>query len=144
MSIDTHRSIASRFTTDGWGTHPGWRKVWDELVAEDVVHHFNSAPDPVVGLEANKAFNAALFVGFPTIERTLHDVIAEGDKVVYRSTLNGTHEGPFLGFAPTGGSVRIHDFTMLRLAEHRIVEWWYDCNLLALVEQLGLMPRATA
>ena len=140
MSLETNRSIALRFTTEGWGTRPGWREVWDELVAPDAVHHFNGDPDPVVGLTANKAFNATLFAGFPALERTVHDVLTEGDRVVYRSVLSGAHTGPFLGFAPTGASAVIDDFTMLRIAGGRIAEWWYCCNLLALVKQLGLLP----
>lgn len=140
MSTEINRSIALRFTTDGWGTRPGWPEVWDELVAPDVIHHFNSDPEPVIGREANKAFNAALFAGFPALRRTLHDVLADGDKVVYRSTLSGAHTGPFLGMAPTGASAVLNDFTLLRIADGRIVEWWYDCNLLSLMRQLGLWP----
>lgn len=65
--------------------------------------------------------------------------IAESDKVVYRTTLKGTHTGEFMGIPPTGKSVIINDFTLLRIAEGKIVEWWYDCNLLAVMQQLGLM-----
>ena len=56
---------------------PNWKKVWDEIVAPDVVHHFNSSPESIVGLPANKEFNASLFQGFPDIEQTIEDMIAE-------------------------------------------------------------------
>jgi predicted ester cyclase len=29
---------------------------------------------------------------------------------------------------------------LLRIAEGKIIEWWYDCNLMALMQQLGLIP----
>ncbi len=117
-------------------------------MANDVIHHFNSDPKPIVGLAANKAFNASLFQGFPDIQHTIfqrkgfanEDIIAEGDKVVYRTTLKGTHTGEFMGIPPTGKSVVINDFNLLRIAEGKIVESWYDCNLLAVMRQLGLMP----
>jgi steroid delta-isomerase-like uncharacterized protein len=137
--IEQNKSIALRFEQEGWGTEPNWEKTWDELMANDVIHHFNSAPEPIVGLAANKAFNASLFRGFPDIQHTLEDTIAEGDNVVYRTTLKGTHTGEFMGLPPTGRSVVINDFTLLRIAEGKIVEWWYDCNLLAVMQQLGLM-----
>jgi predicted ester cyclase len=146
--VEQNKSIALRFEREGWGTEPNWEKTWDELMANDVIHHFNSAPEPIVGLAANKVFNASLFRGFPDIQHTIfqrkgfanEDTIAESDKVVYRTTLKGTHTGEFMGIPPTGKSVVINDFTLLRIAEGKIVEWWYDCNLLAVMQQLGLMP----
>jgi predicted ester cyclase len=141
MSTEQNRAIALRFAQEGWGTNPGWEQIWDELMAPGAVHHFNSGSEPIVGLEANKAFNASLFRGFPDIKHTIEDVIAEGDKVVYRTTLKGTHTGEFLGIPPTGGSTKINDFTLLRIDNNKIVEWWYECNLLEVMKQLGLMPE---
>ena len=140
MTTEQNKAIALRFLNEGWGARPGWKEVWDEVVSLEVVYHFNSQPEPIVGLAENKAFNATLFEGFPDIAPTLHNVIAEGDKVVYRTTLRGTHTGNFLGVASTGKTVQINDFTMLKIAEEKIVEWGYDCNLLALMQQLGIAP----
>lgn len=139
IQTEQNKSIALRFAQDGWGTKPNWTKVWNELVSENVVHYFNSAAEPIVGLEANKVFNETLFQGFPDIHHTMEDVIAEGDKVVYRTTIQGTHTGMFLGTPPTGKSVKVNDFTLLRIADGKIVEWWYECNLLEVMQQLGLV-----
>jgi steroid delta-isomerase-like uncharacterized protein len=137
--LEQNRSIALRFAQDGWGTNSNWTKVWEHLMSADVIYHFNSSPEPIVGLEANKAFNASLFQGFPDIHHEIKDTIAEGDRVVYRTTIQGTHTGEFLGIPPTGKLVKINDFTLLRISEGKIMEWWYECNLLALMQQLGLM-----
>jgi predicted ester cyclase len=136
---EQNKAIALRFAQEGWGTNPDWRNIWDEVLTSDVVQHFNSTPDPIVGLEANKEFNASLFQGFPNIKQTIEDVLVDGDKVVIRTTLEGTHTGEFLGIPPTGKSVKVNDFTLTRLANNRIVEWWYECNLLEVMKQLGLM-----
>jgi steroid delta-isomerase-like uncharacterized protein len=138
--VEQNKSIALRFAQDGWGTNPNWKKTWDELMSTDVIYHFNSSPEPIVGLEANKAFNASLFQGFPDIHYEIEDTIAEGDRVVYRTTIQGTHTGEFLGIPPTGKCVKINDFTLLRISEGKILEWWYECNLLAVMQQLGLIP----
>ena len=138
MSIQQNKRIALRFAKDGWGTMPNWQQVWDELLSANIVYHFNSSPKPIVGLEANKEFNASLFIGFPDIKQTIEDVVAEEDKVVYRSTMEGTHTGEFLGVPATGKSAKINDFTLLRIVDDQIVEWWYECNLLELMQQLGL------
>jgi steroid delta-isomerase-like uncharacterized protein len=140
-TLEQNRTIALRFATEGWGTQPNWEQTWDELVREDVVYHFNSGAEPIVGLEANKAFNASLFQGFPDIRQDIADIVAEGDKVVYRSTLQGTNTGVFLGTPPTGRSVKVNDFTMVKIADGQIAEFWYECNLLEVMQQLGVIPR---
>lgn len=134
-----NKSIALRFAQDGWGTNPGWQQIWDEVMSPDVVYHFNSAAEPITGLAANKAFNVSLFEGFPDIHQTMEDILAEDDKVVYRTTIEGTHTGEFLGAAPTGKSVKVNDFTMLQIVDSKIVKWWYECNLLEVMQQLGLV-----
>jgi predicted ester cyclase len=146
--LEQNKSIALRFAEAGWGTNPDWKQVWDELMSVDVVYHFNSSPQPIMGIEANKAFNASLFKGFPDIHQTIfqrkgfanEDTLAEGDRVVYRTTIQGTHTGEFLGTPPTGKTAKINDFTLLRISNSKIVEWWYECNLLALMQQLDLIP----
>jgi predicted ester cyclase len=137
--IEQNKAIALRFAQDGWGTNPGWEEVWNELMSADVVHHFNSKAEPIVGLKANKAFNQSLFQGFPDIYHRIEDVIAEADKVMYRTTIQGTHTGNFLGTSPTGKIAKVNDFTLLRIADGKIVEWWYECNLLEVMQQLGLV-----
>jgi predicted ester cyclase len=139
---EQNKVIALRFSQEGWGTNPDWRKIWDEVLTPDVIQHFNSTPEPIVGLEANKEFNDSLFQGFPDIKQTIEDVVVEGDKVVLRTTIEGTHTGEFLGIPPTGKSVKVNDFTLLRLENSLIAEWWYECNLLEVMKQLGLMPDA--
>jgi predicted ester cyclase len=121
-NIEQNRSIALQFAQDGWGTNPNWEKTWAKLVSPNVIYHFNSAPEPIIGLEANKEFSKSLFDGFPDIRQTIEDTLVEGDQVVIRTTLQGTNTGEFLGTPPTGKSVKVNDFTLLRLAGGQITE----------------------
>lgn len=137
--VEQNKAIALRFATEGWGTQPNWENVWDELVSPELVQHFCSSATPIYGLEANKSFNASLFTGFPDIQQTIEEVIAEGEKVVYRAALTGTHTGLFMGISPTGKTVNVHGgMTLLRFFEGKIVEMWYELNLLEVMKQLGL------
>ena len=138
MCVKENKQIALRFAQQGWGTMPNWKQVWDELVSPKVVYHFNSSPEAIAGLKANKEFNTSLFQGFPEIKQTIQDIVAEQDKVVYRSTMEGTHTGEFLGIPPTNKSAKINDFTLLKIANGQITEWWYECNLLELMKQLDM------
>ncbi|MDQ3397300.1 MAG: ester cyclase [Deinococcota bacterium] len=58
------------------------------------------------GLEGFKQFVAMLATAFPDLQVTLEDMIAEGDKVVARVTVSGTHKGTFMGsIIPNGKQV---------------------------------------
>jgi predicted ester cyclase len=138
---EQNRAMALQFAKEGWGTRPAWAATWDALVSHELVYHFNSAAEPIVGLEENKAFNESLFQGFPDIRQSIEDMIVEGDKVVYRSTLQGTNTGEFLGTPPTNKPVKVNDFTLLKISDGQIVEIWYECNLLEVMQQMGLIPR---
>ena len=60
----------------------------------------------LVGLQALKDYTyEPWFAAFPDAQATIEDLIAEGDKVVTRFTLRGTHRGAFMGIAPTGKHV---------------------------------------
>jgi predicted ester cyclase len=140
---ERNRAIALEFATEGWGTKPTWEKTWDKLVSPKFVQHFNSTAQPIVGLAANKEFNKGLFQGFPDIQQTIEDVLAQGNTVVYRTTIQGTNTGEFLGAPATGKSVKVNDFTLLRLEQGQIVEMWYETNLLEVMQQLGVIPRSS-
>lgn len=140
--IEQNKSIVLRFAKEGWGTVAGWEKIWDELVASDIILHFCSWSEPICGLEANKEFNASLFQGFPNIQHTIEDMIAEGAKVAFRSTLTGAQTGEFMDIPPTGKWVTASDFNLFCISESKIVEWWYETNLLEVMKQLGVISDA--
>ena len=45
--------------------------------------------------------------GFPDIQWTLDEMIAEGDKVAARFTMWGTHQGAFFGVPPSGKKIEV-------------------------------------
>jgi predicted ester cyclase len=83
--------------------------------------------------------HAAIMAAFPGLRLTIEDQIAEGDRVVMRWTGRGTHEGEFLGAAPTGKEVTITGITISRMEGDREIEAWEEVNMLDLMQQLGLV-----
>ena len=66
---------------------------------------------------------------------------AEGDRVVVRCTLRGTHMGESrMGFAPTGKGVAASMIVIFRLAGGTIVEKWINADYQGLVQQSGVLP----
>jgi len=71
--------------------------------------------------------------GFPDIQWTLEDMIAEGDKVAARFTMPGTHQGTFFGVPPTGKKIEVKAMNFYRLFGEQIVEEHGQPDLLGLL-----------
>ena len=79
---------------------------------------------------------------FPDLNATVEDVIAEGEKVVTRVTIRGTHQGEVEEFGPpTGRQIEIKDITISRIEGGKIVEDWDSYDNLSVLQQLGFVPE---
>ena len=112
----------------------------DEVYTSDVVWHM---PDQEVrGIEEAKQFVDMFKSAFPDMQATVEDVVAEGDEVVTRVTLRGTHQGEVEEFGPpTGRQVETQGITIHRIDGGKIVEEWNSYDNLSLMQQLGLVPE---
>lgn len=116
----------------------------DEAVAEAIIHpdffdHTNP-PGMQHGLEGHKAIVRIFRAVFPDLQWDIDDLIAEGDKVVARTTMRGTHRGDFFGIPPTGRRVEMPGVHIIRIADDRIIEHWGSNDDLSLMRQIGAIP----
>ncbi len=109
------------------------------LISPTYVEHA-ARPGMPQGVDAVRAWFTLLWAGFPDTHATIHDVIAEGDKVVIRMSSEGTHQGPFMGMPPTGKRVTITFIDIQRIVDGKIVEHWNETDTLGMLQQLGLVP----
>jgi steroid delta-isomerase-like uncharacterized protein len=77
---------------------------------------------------------------FPDFQMTIEDLIAEGDKVVNRTSMRGTHLGAFFGHPPTGKPVLSGGITIYTIRDGKIVTMANEINMLLLYQQLGITP----
>lgn len=115
-------------------------EVVDELAAEDYEEH-DPLPGQGAGREGLKQRVTMLVEGLSP-RFTLHDVIAEADRVVVRWTNDATHSGTFLGIPPTGRTCSVAGIDIYRLDGNRIAEHWHVVDQLSMLQQLGLLPPA--
>jgi steroid delta-isomerase-like uncharacterized protein len=108
----------------------------DEVVASDVLtpNMISSVPR---GLEGAKLVHQKTLLGMPDYHTEIEDLIAEGDKVVARVTLTGTHTGDFYGIPPTGRHIHLSAIYIVRIADGKIVEHWGEENGVTVLRQLG-------
>ncbi|MDT7741879.1 MAG: hypothetical protein QOE59_957 [Actinomycetota bacterium] len=77
-----------------------------------------------------------LTTAFPDLRITVEDIVAEGDRVVVRLRLRGTHRGPFQGMATTGRSVEFGAIRIYRLDDGLVAETWAHQDSMGLARQL--------
>jgi steroid delta-isomerase-like uncharacterized protein len=77
---------------------------------------------------------------FPDIHVTEETLIGEGDKVVLRARMRGTHRGPFRGIPPTGRTVESTAVDIYTLVAGQIAELVRTADTLELLQQLGVAP----
>jgi predicted ester cyclase len=84
----------------------------------------------------HKMFSEILRPALPDMKVEIHDQIAEGDKVVTRKDITGTHLGSFLGVPATGRRVTISVIDIVRLRDGQYLEHWRSNNLPGVLAQL--------
>lgn len=110
----------------------------DALIVVDVADH-NPSPGIAPGLAGTKQTLSMYHAVFSDLQVRAEDMIANGDKVVARLSVNGTNTGEFMGLPPTGKEVMMSGIEMFRLADGKIVERWAEFDMMSLMQQLGAM-----
>jgi hypothetical protein len=114
-------------------------KTIDAIVDPDVRIR-TPLPVQTTGAQALKEVWAILLRAFPDLHLTVEDVIAEGDKIVTRNTVTGTHQGDFMGRPPSGKSVSYNEIFIFRFAGGRVAETWGVVDSLSVMRQLDMIP----
>lgn len=112
----------------------GWLAIHDPAVVA-----YGLAPEPLdlAGLEG---FYAGLWTGFPDLRIAVDDLIGEGEKVAWRLSVSGTHDGEFRGIPSTGTRVRFGAQYIFEFGGGRVVRRWTNFDRLGVLVQLGAVP----
>jgi predicted ester cyclase len=153
MSVEENKALVQRFIeAQNHGDVEGMLACW----APNAVNHggrVEGVPLPASvgsGLEGMRFVFENLHTAFPDRHLEITDLIGEGDRVVGRMTVSGTHQGvpaaPVEGgrllqrITPSGRSYRIQQIHIFRIADGKLVEHWATRDDLGLLEQLGGLP----
>ena len=101
----------------------------DEIMVPDIAREFKEGV-----AEVRRAF--------PDYHGTNEIQIVEGDMVANRFVFYGTHQGEFMGIAPTGREVRFTGLVIDRVVDGKIVENWIEGDLEDLLRQIDAVVRA--
>ena len=115
MTTEQNKAVVRRFITEVLAG--GNVDLADELFAPNYVNGITGA-----GIASFKPYVAAMKGAFPDLRMEIQDLVAEGDAVVARLTMEGTNTGPLMGMPPTGKKFSARGLTYYRFADGKIVE----------------------
>ncbi|HMM41154.1 MAG TPA: ester cyclase [Thermomicrobiales bacterium] len=132
MSVETNMALVRRFFEEVVNARR--LDMLREITAPDYINHNLATPNP--GVEGMRQVIEMFVAGFPDLRVTLHDVIAEGDRVCTRGTMSGTQQGQFLDMEPTGRPISVEYIDIWRVEDGKLAENWVQIDLLGLKQQL--------
>ena len=106
MSVEENKALIREIIEEVW--NKGNLAAMDRYFAPDYVDH-TPFPGQGPGPEGYRQVVAAIRDAFPDLRLTLGDILGEGDKVAFRYTMEGTHQGGFMGMPPPASRSRWGD-----------------------------------
>ena len=131
---ETNKALIRRYVDQV--PNAGKFDVVDEMVTPDYKRYLSAATAPI-NAAGNKQRLTGLRTVFPDLKITIDDMIAEGDRVVYRGTARGTQQVAFQGIPPTGKQVAVAVVEIFRIENGKITEHWGGPDTMDLVVQIG-------
>ena len=104
------------------GDNAKTRSLYEKYYAPDFIFHDVSGED----MNREKVIENSVTdaPAFPDVNYSIVDILAEGDQVVIRFTMQATHKGTFMGIPATGKKIIVKGVEIDRIVGGKIVETW--------------------
>ncbi len=132
---DANKQLARDYFTAFLAADETW---WQAHIAPEFRRHDPGLPFEVVGPQGVKRLADALLPGIPDMELPIEDVIAEGEKVLVRLRVCGTHGGELMGIPATGRKIDIAVLDLFQFRDGKLIEHWALLDNLGMLRQLGV------
>jgi len=133
---ETNKAMVTRFVEEVWNQKnldPIAELFHPEIIGNNPPVAYMYAPP---NRETFTQSIADYLAAYPDMDVTLHDVVAEGDKVMAYWTTNATHGGELMGIPPTGNPVTFSGHTMYRFADGQVVQTWWAWDTMGMMKQI--------
>jgi predicted ester cyclase len=117
------------------------RSWGDKIYAPSYVCHY---PSRDMSREEAIESWASMVSAFPGFKWSTDALIAEENRVVNISTVQGTHKGTIMGIPATEKQILVKWVTLYRIGGGKILEGWEFPDMLGLMTQLGAVPSTTS
>jgi steroid delta-isomerase-like uncharacterized protein len=131
MTLEENKQLASSFYK-GFNAHD-IDASFEKFVSPDLkVYAFGKT----LGEKEWQEIDKNVFSAFSDFKITVTDQIAEGDKVVTRAIITGTHTGEFQGRPASGNHVKVGVIAIDRISNGKIMEHWAEMDFSSFLQQL--------
>lgn len=120
----------------GEAVSSGNLQVLHEIFSANVIEH-DPAPGQGKGPEGYIELFTTMRTAFPDLQVTVEHIVQDENNLAMAYKMTGTHEGDFMGIAPTGKTFEARGMQISRFENGKIVERWGSSDELGLVKQLG-------
>jgi predicted ester cyclase len=100
---------------------PTLDSIWPEIFNPDFIVHSGTTD---MSLQQFIQYWTSRLYAFPDQECIVEDIIAEGDKVMLRLTIHGTHQGEFMGIPATRKKIVEEMVAIGHFENGRMSEGW--------------------
>ena len=138
---EQNKMVVRRIVEEHWNNKNA--ALVSELFASNVSL---DTPDGVLtGLEGASFLLQAYATAFPDFRLSIDDLLADGNRVVFRWTFTGTHRGPLADVAASGKQVRVpRGIGIFRINAGKVDQGYLAWDKYALLQQLGVLPMSTS
>jgi steroid delta-isomerase-like uncharacterized protein len=112
----------------------------DNILADGIVMHHPSSPQPVTGANNVVGFLGAFRAGFPDMSMKVEFAFGDSEMVAVRWLMSGTHTAVLFGIPPSGKQVSVAGISLLRFLDGKVIEDWVSEDSLGLMQQIGVIP----
>jgi len=128
-----NKSLVRRFYKE---VYVEWKMALvDEVLSPQFISH-DWPEDGATGPQAFRDYYSAIRSAVPDARYEVDDLIAEGDRVVVRWRLLGTHKGNFRGIPPTGRAIVLKGIAIYQVKDGKLMERWVVSDLHGLLEEI--------
>ena len=137
MTIELNKRLMRKFTEF---INSASKQMAEELISPEAIFFVPGHTEPMRGPAGYLAIIGMMRAGFPNIQWSLDELVAEDDKVAARFTMRGLHQGEFFGVPPSGKKIEVKAMNFYRIADGKFVEEHGQPDLLGLLQQIGAVP----
>jgi len=135
---DENKTLVREITEVIWNRR-GLDRIPD-FYAPDFVADYRPYAPLREGHEGIRGMVERAWAAFPDYHEELHELIAEGDRVVARFTISGTQEGQWGVLPPTGRRVKFEEIVIVEIRNGKVHRQRGVVDNLSALRQLGVLP----
>ena len=136
MSVEENKAIIRKLNEEF--INRGNAAILDKLYSPELLRKRRGLEWIVSTYDGSRGFEN-LHEAFLNYHSQIEELVGEGDMIIARCTITGTHKGELFGIAPTGKTISMNQVVYYRLSDGKVTEIWAMSDELGLLLQFGLV-----